>query len=310
MQCNTRRRLYLDHSITASILSSPLAQQSHHPRAEEDAHDHEDESLGLTRQVRVEEEVARQQLDQPRVDQDSGRDGVQHAGDHVRCEAAGVVGSAHTQTDSNGDGRGQAVAGAQGPRQPGVAAWEGDGGHARADSQALERLMEDEHGEQDRELATGRAQVQPDDDRVEDNAELEDEEGCDLLAEGRLGGQLLRVLRGGLDVALLRLPGLLRGDGGVEVLVLVARVQLVVAQRRVALARLVGDNALDVLLGVMQVVLVIDVALGTEVHQEDEHDRDQGDGWRPRVGRPTFRHADTGVGADLTIGRVEEAAGR
>lgn len=93
--------------------------------------------------------------------------------------------------------------------------------------------MEDEHGVQGAKFGACGAEVETDDHGVEDDAELEDEESCDLLAEGALflvdGGDglpgcLLRIgvevwFGGGLVFEDLRL-----GDGVVEGFVLIAAV--------------------------------------------------------------------------------------
>ena len=58
--------------------------------------------------------------------------------------------------------------------------------------------MEDDDGVEDGELVAGGAQGQADDDRVEDDAELEDQEGCDLLLERTLRRQAVAAYRRGL----------------------------------------------------------------------------------------------------------------
>ena len=124
---------------------------------------------------------------------------------------------------------------------------------------------------------------------MEDDAELEDEESGDLLAEGTLESfnfewgmehhaGLLRVGRGRRFRTGKIFSCLCGGDAGVEAVVLISRVELVVGRSMLmwhlgAAAWMVGDQSFDVLMLVRETVFAFHVLLGTEVHEENEHDR-------------------------------------
>ena len=249
--------------------SSPLPQQRHQRGAQKNTNDHKRQPLVVPRALRIKQKVPRQQLHQPRVDQDARADGIKQAIDHIRRVAAAVIRGPQAQANGNGNWRRQAVPQAQRPRQPGQALRDGYGRQARADAEALEGLVEHEHRVQDGEFGAGGAEVEPDEDGVEDDAELEDQEGGDLLLEGALRGrgvrvrvELFHVGRGGAFV-----DGVGRGfgfDGGADHVLLVAGVEALLVL--VGLAG--GDDAFDIRVAVHVAVLDFDVALGGEVEQE------------------------------------------
>jgi hypothetical protein len=293
---------------------SPLSKQGHQGSTEKHTDDHESQAVLAPGEIGIEQEIPSQQLDERGVDENPGRDGIQHAADHVGSEAARLVRVTQSQADGDGNRGGEAVAGAEKPGQPGHAAGEWDGGHPGADTQSLEGLVEDDDRVEGVELGAGSAQVQADDDGVEDDAEFEDQEGRDLLAEGALFDLHGRrrdavLLRIGLEVLRCReiLQRLRRGNGGVEVLVLVAAVQLVVGERAarvspvgvamgmgmsraLGLARMVSDDSVDGR-AVTEAILPVDVLLRAKVHEEDQSDGGENNGRTPRVVSPVTGHA-------------------
>lgn len=71
-------------SLAASLFNHscrlcPLAKQRHDGNAEKEADKHENDIVPTPRTVHVEQKVTRQQLYQPRVQKNSGRDGVEDA---------------------------------------------------------------------------------------------------------------------------------------------------------------------------------------------------------------------------------------
>lgn len=133
----------------------------------------------------IEKEVSSQQLDKTSVDQDTSGNSIKDAGDDVRGERARVIRRADAEANGNCDGSRKAVGRTQEPGEP-AALLEGDGGETGADTEALEGLVEDEDGVEGREFIASNAEVEADNDRVEDDAELKDEEGGDLLPEAAL----------------------------------------------------------------------------------------------------------------------------
>lgn len=278
-----------------------------------------------------------------RVDEDAGTDAVEDAANDKRHVAVAVVRRLQAEPDSNGNRRRQPVAGAQEPGHEAQAPGEGDRRHPGADAEALKRLVEDKHGVERGKLLPCRAEVEPDDDRVENDAKLEDKKGGNLglkgallcalqhlFADGRLGmlaplGLWVRVGGGG-DVArrgrgLVALLALGRGEdvGGVDGAELALRrhaardvalhvghlvevvQELVVEAVRVGALCALGDEAFDVDVPVRHAVLGLDVALGGQVHAEDDDDGGEADGWGPGVGGPAARHACERVHVSLRV---------
>ena len=171
--------------------------------------------------------------------------------------------------------------------------------------------MEHDHGVEGVELGAHHAEVQADDDGVEDDAELEDQEGGDLLLEGAVarcfvyavgfvafGTEFLLVeARGcgcgcGFDV----------GPGGF----LARRVLVNVATGAInAGVRCTGHGFLHVRV-ILKPILDLDIALCREIEEEDHDDGGQDDGWTPGIVGPMARHANACVGSDLAVCRVQE----
>jgi hypothetical protein len=120
---------------------------------------------------------------------------------------------------------------------------------------------------------------------VEDDAELEDEEGSDLLSERLLACVLVILRIGPLFDELLFVGG---GD-------------LLVLDLKIA----TGYSVLDVGFG-LDAILHLDVTLGTEVEEEDDYHGGEDDCWAPGVVRPSTGHADACLWANLSISWVEE----
>jgi hypothetical protein len=66
-----------------------------------------------------------------------------------------------------------------------------------------------------------------------------------------------------------------------------------------------SDESLNVRT-VSEAVLVVDIALCTEIHKEDDHDGGEDYSWNPRIDCPVTSHADACIGTNLAISRVEE----
>ena len=91
----------------------PLPKQSHKPSPR--THKHKSTEQHLQRRLlhrRTKHKLMRHKLDQPRIQQNSRRDGVKDAVGDERGLAAGRVRGAHAETDGDGDGRGEGVGGA------------------------------------------------------------------------------------------------------------------------------------------------------------------------------------------------------
>lgn len=56
----------------------------------------------------------------------------------------------------------------------------------------------------------------------------------------------------------------------------------------------------------LNTVFFFDIARRTKIEKEDDHDGDEDDGWAPRVVGPVAGHANACVGADCSVGGVEE----
>ena len=150
--------------------------------------------------------------------------------------------------------------------------------------------MEDEDDVEGAELVAGDAQVEADDDGVEDDAEFEDEKGGDLLPEGQASGFRGAVLELGVEVeSVVGDAGLGCGAWGIDFFA----------------ASAIGDGALDVLVRA-EAVFGLDVALCSKVEEEDEHDGCEYDGGGPGIQRPISRHAHAGVGSNLAVCGVQE----
>lgn len=94
--------------------SSPLAQKRHQPRARgHRAHGAQHLPDGRALHVAAEHELVGHELDEARVDQDAGGDGVEDAVDDQRRLAAGRERLPDAEPDGDGDGGREGVAGAE-----------------------------------------------------------------------------------------------------------------------------------------------------------------------------------------------------
>lgn len=141
--------------------------------------------------------------------------------------------------------------------------------------------MEDQDGVESGEFLARGPEIQAYDDGVEHDAEFQDQESSDLLTERtllyhliiriRIRPLLVRLLALVARRGIIILRGLRRRDSAVEILILIARVQLVMAHgsmRALAWVAVVGDDLLDALRVVVVVavaVSVVDVPLGAEI---------------------------------------------
>ena len=124
----------------------------------------------------------RHQLHQAGVDEDAGGDAIEDAIDDERRLAAGGIGVAHAEPDGQGEGGAEGVGQAQPVGRVPLARGPGGGGESGAEAEALEGLVEDEHDVEGGELGAGDGEGEADKDGVEDDAELEDEDGRHLRA--------------------------------------------------------------------------------------------------------------------------------
>ena len=180
-------KLHQKHSSThihhlSSSTSSPLPKQSHDTGAQERRAQHKSQPLTIPGPKRIEQEIPRQKLHEPRIDQNSRAHRIQHPTDHISSEGVGIIRRSEPQSDGDCSGSRKTVSGAEKPWKPG-ARFEGDGRHSSADAETFEGLMEDEDGVESAELGADDAEVESDDDGVEYDTELEDQEGGDLLFE-------------------------------------------------------------------------------------------------------------------------------
>ena len=134
----------------------------------------------------------RHQLDQASVDQDTRTDGVE---DTVHDECGLRLGRKRgpdTEANRNGNGRRDTVSETQKVRCPALAPWPWDLGETGAQTEAFKRLVEDEDNVERGELFAGDGEGQSDEDGMEDDAELEDENGGELSGV-RLRDEALRL---------------------------------------------------------------------------------------------------------------------
>ena len=206
--------------------------------------------------------------------------------------------------------------------------------------------MEDNNGVESGKLLADDAEVETDDDGVEEYAELQDEEGSNLLTEdalrlrgitgkegvrldvdGVLGVAMRAVSASGrgrrslrnriLGILVARVKELVTGMGVMANGGMLARRGMAVIMRLRSVAVISGVGAVSGVAGAsgdnlldadigLALVLVLDVPLSTVVQEEDEHDGSHGDGGRPGVSIPALGHADARGGADLLVGGVKK----
>ena len=126
----------------------------------------------------------RHELNQARVDQNARGNRVEHAVDQQRSAALGGEALPDTQADGDGDRRGDAVSEREEVGRPALGRWPWDFCEAGAETETFEGLVEDEHDVEGDELLAGDGERQADEDGVEDDAEFEDEDGCELCRVG------------------------------------------------------------------------------------------------------------------------------
>ena len=166
--------------------------------------------------------------------------------------------------------------------------------------------MEDEHSVEGIEFLSRDTEVQSDDHGVEYHAELEDQEGGDLLLERAVAGRFVGFAVGfetfGAEFFLVRFCC---GCSGFSVSRRGSRsVNMHVSGVGTGVS-LAGDSRLNVRV-VMDTVLDFYIALGNEIEQEDDNDRCQYNSWTPGVDGPAPRHAHACVGSDLPIRGIQE----
>lgn len=164
----------------------PLTQKRHKEAARKETSQHEEHPGSITGAARVEQKVAGEQLDKTGIEENASGDRVQNTTDNRGSEASTLVAGGKSQTDGESDGGGEAVSQAKSPGHPVEALGEGDRRQTGADTEALEGLVEDDDRVQGVELLADDAEVQTDDDGVEEDTKFEDQEGRNLLAEDAL----------------------------------------------------------------------------------------------------------------------------
>ena len=128
----------------------------------------------------AEHEFVRHELDQARVDQDAGADGIEDAvGDERGLRPRGER-APHAEADGDGDGRGKAIDQAEQIRGPFLGGVPWRGGEAGAESQAFKGLMKEEDHVERVEFFTGHGEREADEDGMEHDPELKDEDGRHL----------------------------------------------------------------------------------------------------------------------------------
>ena len=134
------------------------------------------------------------------------------------------------------------------------------------------------------------AEVESDDDGVEDHAEFEDQERGDLLSEFGPAGFCAAVFDFLVEGLIgMRCVGYGAGSRPSDFFCVPA----------------VGDGVLDVLF-CAHAVFCLDVPLRSKVEEEDEHDRCEHDGGTPGILRPSSRHTYACLGADFAVCWVQE----
>ncbi|KAI3479744.1 hypothetical protein L1887_58139 [Cichorium endivia] len=159
--------------------SRPSAKQSHETCTGHHLDD-ADRELGERRGADplVEDELVGEQFDRAGVQQDTGRDRVKGAGHVVGGGRVAVVGVADAEADGEADGGDQAVGETADDGNP-RSHLERQECQTGAETETLKHLVEDDDDEEHRKVGGG-AERDADDDRVEDDAELEDEHADDL----------------------------------------------------------------------------------------------------------------------------------
>ena len=144
---------------------SPLAEQrhesrtkGHRPNSAKDLFDRR------PLHVPAEHELVRHEFHQAGVDQDTGRDGVEDAVDDQRRLRAGRKRLPHAEADGDGDGRGDRVACREPVGSPALGLGPFDRCQSRAEGEAFEGLVEDEHDVEGGEFFSGDGESETDED--------------------------------------------------------------------------------------------------------------------------------------------------
>lgn len=66
-----------------------------------------------------------------------------------------------------------------------------------------------------------------------------------------------------------------------------------------------GHGFLDAAI-LLDTVFSLDIEGCAKVEKEDDHDGEEDDGWAPSIVGPVAGHANAGVGADFSVGGVEQ----
>ena len=126
----------------------------------------------------------RHELDQARIDQDTGTDAIKHTIGNQRRLTAWCICRPHTQPNGNGKGRAQSITDRHDVRRPLLALWPWRSSQARAQAKPFKSLVKHQHDVEGGELGSRHGQREADEDAVEDDAEFEDEDGRHLRGVG------------------------------------------------------------------------------------------------------------------------------
>lgn len=158
-------------------MSCPFPQQSHQPCAQT----HHPKRTHHHPQPRpphhaTEHKLVRHQLHQARIDQDARTDRIKHPLHDQTPLATRRVTPPHGQAHRDRNRRRQAVPQREQIRRPAFRPRPGRGGETGAETEAFERLVEDEDDVEGVEAGAGDGEGEADEDGVEDDAEFEDED--------------------------------------------------------------------------------------------------------------------------------------
>lgn len=204
--------------------SRPLPQQRHQPRPQthQPERGHHNPNVRPAHRRR-EHELVRHQFHQTGIDQNPRADAVEHPVYNQRRLTARRPRLPDAQADGDRYGGGEGVSEAEDIWRPALALGPWRDGQSRPEPEPFEGLVEDEDDVEGFELVAGDGEGEADKDGVEDDAELEDEDGRHLRgvvfeeAGGVLGGEF----PGFFDVVFLVVVGVAevvvtRGMGGLH----------------------------------------------------------------------------------------------
>jgi hypothetical protein len=146
-------------------LSSPLSKQRHNSRTKGHCANSA-KNLFDRRPLHVpaEHELVRHELHKTSIDQNTSRDRIENAVDNQRRLGSRRERLPHAKADSNGDGRGDRVAGRQPVGSPALGLGPFDRCQSRAEREAFEGLVEDEHDVEGGEFFAGDGEGEADED--------------------------------------------------------------------------------------------------------------------------------------------------